>query len=200
MINTIYARLLICLITLTSFTVNTLQAQYDHAGQVVIQKGTLSVYEWEEFVMYCEAVEIKTGIPVALLIGIALHESAYFSSQLYDNSFNAFGILAKRDWENKPTYGMPHKKWNAVTKRFDMVSTPFRKYATLGESVYDFPNFINKSWYAKAWNCGEDVPCWLQELQAAGYAEDKQWSREISELIERYGLTKTISRPGLAGR
>lgn len=189
MINTIYPRLLICLLTLTSFTVNTLQAQYDQVGQVVIQKGTLSVYEWNEFVMYCEAVEIRTSVPAAVLIGIALHESAYFSSEVYNNSHNAFGILAYRDWTGRAIYKMPHGKWNKYTKRFDLVSTPFRKYKSLGESVYDFPNFISKSWYAAAWDCGDDVSCWLQELQAAGYAEDSAWAEEIIEMLVRYRIT-----------
>ncbi|MGK0365253.1 MAG: flagellum-specific peptidoglycan hydrolase FlgJ [Saprospiraceae bacterium] len=184
-----YSRFLIYLISLTSFTINTLHAQYDQVGQVVLQKGTLSVYEWNEFVMYCEAVEIRTGIPAALLVGISLHESAYFSSTVYDNSFNAFGILAYRDWSDKPTYQMPHRKWNNKTKRYDLVSTPSRKYANLGESVYDFPNFINKSWYSAAWDCGEDVPCWLQELHAGGYAEDVHWSQEITEMLVKYGLS-----------
>jgi len=198
--NTIMSRFLICLILLTSLSINTLQAQYDHIGQVVIQKGTLSVYEWNEFVIYCEAVEMRTGIPAELLVSIACHESGFFSSEVFEEGFNAFGILAYRDWSGKPIYEMPHQKWNKTTQKFDMVSTPFRKYTNLVESVYDFPSFISKSWYAKAWNCGDDVPCWLQELQAAGYAEDKNWSKKIKNMIDRYEMNKKISRPQLVGK
>ena len=196
--NTILSGIFCLLIAINPLTINTLHAQYKGVGQVVLSKGNLNTYEWNEFVMYCEAVSMRTNIPVPLLIGIAVHESSYFGSDLAKKASNVFGITAFRDWTGRPVYSKGHPLWNVQTQQFENKSTPFRFYENIGESVYDFASLISHSRYAKAWQCNGDVKCWLDELQAAGYAQDKAWSAEIFELLNRYGaINQRISRPSL---
>ncbi len=196
--NTILSGIICLLTTINPLAINTLHAQFEKIGQVVLSKGNLSLYEWNEFVMYCEAVSIRTKIPVPVLIGIAIHESAYFSSDLAKSASNVFGITALRDWNNRPIYRKGHPLRNTLTGKFENKSTPFRFYENRGESVYDFAAFISHQRYAKAWKCQEDIECWLEELKAAGYAQDPNWAREITSMLKRYdALNSTISRPSL---
>lgn len=168
--------------------VNDLSAQSAKLTEVILNKGHVTPYALQDFSMTCDAVDYRTGIPSELLFGIAVHETGYFSSELAKNAFNYFGIMALRDWEGHPVYEMKHSIRIGKTTRFELKSTPFRMYNNISESVYDFPLFIQNSRYDAAWECGEDVVCWLEKLHAAGYSQDPNWAAEITELLVRYEM------------
>jgi len=193
--------LLFCSIfTFNLFTVSSLQAQtqFKKIEKVVLQKGHLTQQEWNQFIEYCKVVSDRSGIPVEVLVGIAIRESGYFSSDLAKTAFNIFGVTALRDWSKGKVYRMGHPIKNERTGKFENKSTPFRFYESRIHSIYDFATFISHPRYAKAWTCGDDIACWLDNLQAAGYAQDDIWAIQILEMLKRYDVLDTrISRPSL---
>jgi flagellum-specific peptidoglycan hydrolase FlgJ len=120
-------------------------------------------------------------------------------SDLAKNASNFYGITAlRKSWAGRPVYRKGHPLWNETTGRFENKSTPFRFYENMGESVYDFAIFIGHPRYAKAWQCGDDVECWLENLQAAGYAQNPAWASSIIKMLNTYKASaQRISRPVL---
>ena len=167
------------------------QGQFEEIGRVVLNKGNLDIYGWNEFLIYSEDVSFRAKIPVPVLVGIAIHESAYFGSDLAKNARNIYGITAFRDWNNRSVYRKGHPIWNANIGKFENKNTPFRFYESIGESVYDFAAFISHPRYDKARTCGNDVKCFLEELQKAGYAQDKNWASKIYKMLLRYDVLNT---------
>lgn len=138
----------------------------------------------ESYVQAAVAAEDKIGIPAAVVVGIAVYESG-FTSPLFLNSRNPFGIKAGKDWTG-PTY----------TIFDDGADTPFRKYGSAEEALADFGTFIRAhGWYADALACpSDDYKCAVDGLKKTdsepGYSTTAEWDEKVLEMIEKLGLDK----------
>jgi flagellum-specific peptidoglycan hydrolase FlgJ len=141
----------------------------------------------EEFIAQAKQLEAKEGIPARAFIGIAILESTGFTSHLYKNARNPFGMRATPPWKG-PTFVMFHEGADA----------PFRKYETPAEAVRDFARFLkSRRWFRDALRCApDDVECFLKGMSAnkarrePGYASDPEWPNKVRRVIKTYNLEK----------
>ncbi len=141
----------------------------------------------EEFVREAKEMERDKGIPATAFIGIAILESTGFTSYLYQNAKNPFGMRATKIWQG-PTFVM----WHEGT------DSPFRKYDSPREAVRDFAAFLNsRKWFRDALACPtSDLECFLSSMSAdpikkePGYAADPEWANKIRRVITKYGLDR----------
>lgn len=141
----------------------------------------------ETFLLEAQKLEHEQGIPAPMVVGIAILESGGFSSFLFENALNPFGMRATYPWKGE-TFVMFHEGADA----------PFRKYAHAREAVQDFSVLLySRVWLADALNCPDgDTNCYLQKLSASekpkhpGYSRDPRWAEKIKGIIKRYGLDK----------
>lgn len=139
----------------------------------------------EEFIREAKALEKEEGIPATLFIGIAILESTGFTSYLYKNALNPFGMRATKIWHG-PTFIMFHEGADA----------PFRKYETPRAAVRDFKAFLqSRKWFHDALQCPvNDIDCFLKGMSAnpakkePGYARDPEWANKIRRVIRTYKL------------
>ncbi len=141
----------------------------------------------ETFLLEAQKLEQEQGIPAPAVVGIAILESGGFSSFLFENALNPFGMRATYPWKGE-TFVMFHEGADA----------PFRKYAHAREAVQDFSVLLySRVWLADALNCPDgDTNCYLQKLSASekpkhpGYSRDPRWAEKIKGIIKRYDLDK----------
>lgn len=143
-----------------------------------------------EFITQAKKLEQKEGIPATAFIGIAILESTGFTSYLYQNARNPFGMRATPPWRGA-TFVMWHEGKDA----------PFRKYSTPAEAVRDFNRFLeSRKWFKDALACSpSDVDCFLNGLaanpdkQEPGYATDPGWGDKIRRIIDKYHLESLVT-------
>ena len=139
----------------------------------------------EEFITEAKQLEKDEGVPATAFIGIAILESTGFTSHLYQNAKNPFGMRATAIWKGK-TFVMFHEG----------ADSPFRKYDTSREAVRDFAAFLNsRKWFQDALKCkAADVECFIKGLSAnwekkePGYASDPEWPNKVRRVIRTYKL------------
>ncbi len=158
------------------------------AGVVSDSFGT-PVVTVEAFMREAMALEQNEGIPASVFIGLAILESAGFSSYLYQKAKNPFGMKATAIWK-----GEKFMMWH------EGKMTPFRQYADPAEAVRDFAGFLrSRKWFADALRCPSgDSECFLAGLSPKtgkksweyepGYARDPEWANKIRRVIGTYRL------------
>jgi flagellum-specific peptidoglycan hydrolase FlgJ len=141
----------------------------------------------EEFIREAKALEQEEGIPATAFIGIAILESTGFTSYLYQNAKNPFGMRATKIWKG-PTFVMWHEG----------ADSHFRKYDSTRSAVRDFAAFLNsRQWFRDALVCPtDDLECFLKAMSAdpvkkePGYAADPEWGNKVRRVIKKYGLDR----------
>jgi len=141
----------------------------------------------ETFIREAKDMERDEGIPATAFIGIAILESSGFTSYLYQNAKNPFGMRATKIWRGE-TFVM----WHEGT------DSHFRKYNSPREAVRDFAAFLNsRKWFRDALACStSDLECFLVSMSAdaskkePGYAADPEWANKIRRVIKKYGLDR----------
>ncbi|MCA0238554.1 MAG: glucosaminidase domain-containing protein [Bacteroidetes bacterium] len=158
------------------------------AGVVSDSFGT-PVATVEAFMNEALKLEQTDGVPATVFIGLAILESAGFSSYLYQKAKNPFGMKATAIWK-----GEKFMMWH------EGKMTAFRQYETPGEAVRDFASFLrSRKWFADALKCPSgDAECFLEGLSAKqgkkswqyepGYARDPEWANKIRRVIAKYKL------------
>ncbi len=139
----------------------------------------------EEFIREAKRLETDEKVPATAFIGIAILESTGFTSYLYQNAKNPFGMRATPPWKGE-TFTMWHEG----------ADSPFRKYETPGEAVRDFAAFLaSRKWFRDALKCSPtDVDCFIKGLSAnwkkrePGYASDPEWPNKVRRVIKTYKL------------
>ena len=139
----------------------------------------------EEFIREAKAMEHDEGVPATAFIGIAILESTGFTSYLYKEAKNPFGMRATKIWHGA-TFTMWHEGADA----------PFRKYSSPKEAVRDFAAFLNsRQWFRDALACPTtDLECFLKAMSAdkgkkePGYAADPEWANKVRRVIKQYKL------------
>lgn len=145
----------------------------------------------EEFIREARQLEKDKKVPATVFIGIAVLESTGFTSYLYQNARNPFGMRATSIWKG-PTFVMYHEGRDSK----------FRKYNTPREAVQDFAVFLNsRKWFHDAFKCPpSDVECFIKGLspnwkkREPGYASDPEWPNKVRRVIKKYNLD-TLKSP-----
>lgn len=154
---------------------------FEVARQIAATYGASS-QQVEAFLLAALDLEKEQGLPAAAIIGIALLESGGFTSYLFVNSNNPFGIKATKPWDG-PAFNMFHEG----------KTTPFRFYEQPDEAVRDFAALLrSRRWFADALECDRNINCFLEGLCASGkepgYSRDPKWRAKILNLIDRFQL------------
>jgi flagellum-specific peptidoglycan hydrolase FlgJ len=139
----------------------------------------------EEFIYEAKRLEKEKKVPATAFIGIAILESTGFTSYLYQNAKNPFGMRATSIWKG-PTFVMFHEGRDSK----------FRKYDSPRGAVQDFATFLkSRKWFHDALKCAPtDVECFIKGLSAnwkkkePGYASDPEWPNKVRRVIKTYNL------------
>ncbi len=139
----------------------------------------------EEFIAQAKELEKAEKVPATAFIGIAILESTGFTSYLYQNAKNPFGMRATSIWKG-PTFVMFHEGRDSK----------FRKYDSPKGAVRDFAKFLrSRKWFHDALKCPpSDVECFINGLSAnwkkrePGYASDPEWPNKVRRVIRTYRL------------
>lgn len=145
----------------------------------------------EEFIWEAKKLERDEKVPATVFIGIAILESTGFTSYLYQNAKNPFGMRATSIWKGA-TFVMFHEG----------ADSHFRKYETPREAVRDFASFLrSRKWFRDALKCqATDAECFIKGLSAnwkkrePGYASDPEWPNKVRRVIKTYNLD-TLKQP-----
>ena len=162
-------------------------ASIRHIAQVISDSFGAPVGLVEEFIQEAKQMERDEGVPATAFIGIAILESSGFTSYLYQNAKNPFGMRATKIWSG-PTFLMWHEGYDS----------PFRKYESPRDAVRDFAAFLNsRKWFRDALACStSDLECFLASMSAnpskkePGYAADPAWGNKVRRVIKTYGLDR----------
>ncbi len=121
----------------------------------------------------------RTGIPAAIKLAQAIHESGAGTSDLAKDANNHFGLKCKSGWTG-PTYN----------KDDDRPNECFRKYNIDFESFQDHSNYLKGNpRYASLFQLSQtDYAAWAYALRRAGYATNPQYPQLLINIIETYKL------------
>lgn len=156
------------------------------AARIVSDSFGAPVELVETFMREAMWLQKNEKVPAAAFVGLAILESAGFSSELYQKAKNPFGMKA-----TKPLWTGPvHKMWH------EGKMTDFRKYDTPRGAVQDFAKFLrSRKWFRDAFRCeADDYNCFIDKMMAdaakkePGYARDPEWGNKIRRVIKKYKL------------
>lgn len=156
------------------------------AAQIVSDSFGAPVELVETFMREAMWLQKNEKVPASAFVGLAILESAGFSSELYQKAKNPFGMKA-----TKPLWTGPvHKMWH------EGKMTDFRKYDTPRGAVQDFAKFLrSRKWFRDAFQCeANDYNCFIDKMMAdakkkePGYARDPEWGNKIRRVIKKYKL------------
>ena len=156
------------------------------AARIVSDSFGAPVELVETFMREAMWLQKNEKVPAATFVGLAILESAGFSSELYQKAKNPFGMKA-----TKPLWTGPvHKMWH------EGKMTDFRKYDTPRGAVQDFAKFLrSRKWFRDAFQCeADDYNCFIDKMMAdavkkePGYARDPEWGNKIRGVIKKYKL------------
>ena len=130
----------------------------------------------------------RTGIPVSIILGQAILESNYGSSELAKKANNHFGIKCKREWEGQSFY----KKDDDLNESGELIESCFRAYKIDMDSFIDHSHFLlSKPCYNSLLNFERlDYISWANGLQQCGYATDSNYANKLIGIIESHELWK----------
>ena len=130
----------------------------------------------------------RTGIPVSIILGQAILESNYGSSELAKKANNHFGIKCKREWEGQSFY----KKDDDLDESGELIESCFRSYNIDMDSFIDHSHFLlNKPCYSSLLNFKrKDYISWAKGLKHCGYATDSNYANKLISIIESHELWK----------
>ncbi|HSK11886.1 MAG TPA: glucosaminidase domain-containing protein [Phnomibacter sp.] len=123
--------------------------------------------------------QLRTGVPAAIKMAQAIHESGAGKGDLALRSNNHFGIKCKTSWTGATAYHDDDERGEC-----------FRAYDSVAFSFRDHSDFLraNKR-YASLFELDPaDYKGWANGLKQAGYATNPKYPALIIRLIETYEL------------
>jgi len=135
------------------------------------------------------ANQAKTGIPAAITTAQAITESTYGKNVPKDyltgrSSNNYFGIKA-RPGEDFVTSGT-HEELSDGTREF--IHAPFAAYNNLQDSIDAHGQFLQRYGNYRSLFNSTDPITWANGLQAAHYATDSNYARNLIRLMNQWHL------------
>jgi flagellum-specific peptidoglycan hydrolase FlgJ len=142
----------------------------------------------EAFIVEALLLQKDEGVPAIAVVGIAILESAGFTSYIYRNSGNPFGMKATPEWKG-PVFEIWHEEGN----------TNFRKYKSPRSAVRDFSKLVrSRRWFADALQCPSgNYGCFIDKLSRSakqpGFSADYEWPNKVKRVIATYNLDAITS-------
>ena len=123
--------------------------------------------------------QLRTGIPAAITMAQAIHESGAGQGDLALKSNNHFGIKCKSSWTG-----------NVVYHDDDESGECFRSYTCVRDSYRDHSDFLKTGTrYAFLFQIDpKDYNAWASGLKRAGYATNPKYPEILTRIIEENGL------------
>jgi flagellum-specific peptidoglycan hydrolase FlgJ len=121
----------------------------------------------------------RTGMPAAIKLAQAIHESGAGNGDLAQRSNNHFGLKCKANWTGSTAYHDDDAKGEC-----------FRAYDSISQSYRDQSDYLkNNKRYASLFALDvTDYKGWANGLKQAGYATNPAYTRMLIQLIETYEL------------
>jgi len=134
-----------------------------------------------------KAAHIAHGVPASATMAQAILESGWGKSGLTTKACNLFGIKADSSWHGDSVL-MPTTEYFKGVKT--TVNAPFRKYATLADSIEDHALFLrNNKRYAPAFLCSDGCG-FAVSIARCGYATDPKYADLLKGLIKQHNLSQ----------
>lgn len=115
----------------------------------------------------------KTGIPVSIILGVSMIESAMGKSRNCKLLHNYFGVKGK----------------NTLSKKKGMPRSAYKQYPNAEASFKDFVRIVQSKKYYPKLKGNMDYKKWLTTMNQYGYAEAKgKWIADITSVIRKYKL------------
>jgi flagellum-specific peptidoglycan hydrolase FlgJ len=128
----------------------------------------------------------ETGVPASVTMAQAILESGWGKSGLSTNANNFFGIKGKG-----PAGSVTMRTREVFNGQSTHINAAFRKYNSPAESFSDHGKFfLQNKRYATAMKNTDNAHRFAQEIAKAGYATDPSYARQLSGLINKYGLER----------
>lgn len=128
----------------------------------------------------------ETGVPASVTMAQAILESGWGKSGLSTNANNFFGIKGKG-----PAGSITMRTREVFNGQSTYINAPFRKYNSPAESFADHGKFfLQNKRYATAMKNTDNGHRFAQEIARAGYATDPTYAKQLSGLINKYGLER----------
>lgn len=152
----------LCVLLMFVFTVQT----------TIAQKFSMSSYIDEYKEIAAQLME-ETGVPASVILGVAIHESAYGNSRIAKHLNNHFGVKGRN---NSKTIRSAYKGYQSVAASYqDFVGLLQRRKAT----AHLFEKYAHG-----------DHESWIKGIARAGYSETGDWSAKVLSIIDRYDLDR----------
>jgi flagellum-specific peptidoglycan hydrolase FlgJ len=128
----------------------------------------------------------ETGVPASVTMAQAILESGWGKSGLSTKANNFFGIKGKG-----PAGSVTMRTREVFNGKSTYINAPFRAYNSPAESFKDHGRFfIDNKRYATAMKNTGNAHRFAQEIAKAGYATDPSYAKQVSGLINKYGLER----------
>lgn len=131
----------------------------------------------------------RTGVPASIKLAQAILESNAGRSELALRARNHFGIKCGASWDG-PVFKLDDDEHD---ERGQRIPSCFRAYHNVADSYADHSDFLRQP--EKEGRYGfllrlppTDYRGWALGLQKAGYATNKQYARQLIDIIERFRL------------
>ena len=142
--------------------------QFFFAQFLFAQKTTLKYID--KFLPAATELSTEFGIPVSIILGVSILESASGTSNNCIDLNNYFGVKGK----------------NHLKKR----KTKYKQYAKAEDSFHDFCGIISRKKFYSKLKYTTDYKRWLNEMNKAEYAGAKEsWVNAITKIIRYYKLS-----------
>lgn len=128
----------------------------------------------DEHAEFAQELMEETGVPASVILGVAIHESAFGNSKIARFLHNHFGIKGK----------------NSSTK----IKSAYKGYSSVRESYKDFVGLLQRrkatsNLFEK--HTHTEYEAWIRGIAASGYASNiKEWPTKVLSLINRYELNQ----------
>jgi flagellum-specific peptidoglycan hydrolase FlgJ len=115
----------------------------------------------------------KYDIPASIILGVAIHESAFGNSRLAQYLNNHFGIKGKNN----------SKEIKSAYKGYESVEESYMDFIRVLQDRKQFNHLFDK--YEK-----DDYRNWALGIARGGYASSKTWTAQVIGIIKKYELDK----------
>ena len=155
--------------------------------------SSVSASSYEEYIDRYKTIAIREmndyGIPASITLAQGILESANGTSRLAVEGNNHFGIKCHNDW-----------KGETLTHDDDAMQECFRKYDNPEASFIDHSQFLKtRARYSFLFELDKtDYQAWAKGLKQAGYATDPNYTKLLTDLIERFNLHQYDLLPPIA--
>lgn len=113
----------------------------------------------------------ETGVPASVILGIAIHESAYGNSRIARHLNNHFGIKGKNQSKT--------------------IKSAYKGYASIDESYRDFVGLLQRRRATQPLfeQCSsDDYQAWTAGIARSGYSVSSSWRAKVLAIITKYNL------------